>query len=78
MELLGITGDKDAWAFVNVKLDEPNANVLVHVRIGTCRGGLTGKAIASPASIHDKRLHRIQDGPLDGLDARFTDIRTRP
>jgi hypothetical protein len=80
MELLGITGDKDEWAFVNVKLEEPDASVLAHVRIGTCRKGIVGKAVVSSASLYDKRpAHRhIEAVSLDVLDARLTDIRTHP
>ncbi len=80
MELLGITGEQDAWASVNVTVDEPGASALVHVRVGTCRKGITGKAVASPAHLYDKRpAHRhIESASLEVLDARLADIRANP
>jgi hypothetical protein len=81
LEMMGVTEDEDEWAFVNVKLEEPGASVLVHVRIGTCRKGIAGKAVASPASLYDRRdpAHgHIDRVSLEVLDARLADIRAHP
>lgn len=78
LEMMGVTADKDEWAFATVTLDEPDAGVNMQVRIGTCRKGITGKAVASPANLYDKRpAHRhIESVSLEALDARLADIRT--
>jgi len=73
-----LTGDRDEWAFVNAKLVEPDAEVLMHVRVGTCRKGIVGNAIAEAARLYDKRRHRIDLVSLDALEARLKEIRARP
>ncbi len=75
-----LKGDKDEWAFVDVRLEEPDANVSIHVRVGTCRKGMTGQPVASPASLFDKRrghVH-IEHVPLDALEGKLGEIRAHP
>lgn len=75
LETMGVAPDQDEWAFVNVALEDPDAHLLVRVRIGTCRKGIVGKAVASPAHLYDKRRHRIDQIPLDVLDAGIAEMR---
>jgi len=75
-----LTGDKDEWAFVGATLEEPEAHVSVSVRVGTCRKGIAGNAVASAAQLYDKRpghIH-IEQVPLDVLEAKLREIRARP
>jgi hypothetical protein len=72
-----LTGDKDEWAFVAVQVEDPQVNVLTDVRVGTCRKGMWGKAVASKAQLYDKRpghIH-IENVSLDGLETKLGVIR---
>ena len=75
-----LTGDKDEWAFVDVDFEDAEVQVLTHVRIGTCRKGIWGKATASPARVRDKRPGRahIDEVSLDALEAKLKALRTQP
>ena len=71
-----LTAEKDEWAFVYVNIEDSDANVLVPVRVGTCRKGIRGNPVASAAQVHDKRPghHHIEHVSLDSLEAKQRDI----
>jgi hypothetical protein len=72
-----LTGDKDEWAFVAVEVEDPEVKVLTGVRVGTCRKGMWGKAVASKAQLYDKRpghIH-IENVSLDVLETKLGVIR---
>jgi hypothetical protein len=75
-----LTGDKDEWAFVAVVVEDPEIEVVTNVRVGTCRKGMWGKAVASKAQLYDKRpghIH-IENVPLDVLEGKLAVIRASP
>ena len=81
LEMMGVTEDEDEWAFVNVKLEDPGASVLVHVRIGTCRRGDSrqgGRVAGVPVRQRDPAHGHIDRVSLEVLDARLADIRAHP
>jgi hypothetical protein len=74
-----LTGDRDEWAFVDVKFQDRDVSVLMQVRVGTCRKGMSGKPVASRAHLSDKRPDHIhaEQVSLDVLEAKLNAIRTR-
>jgi hypothetical protein len=74
-----LTGDKDEWALVDVKFEDPDVSVLTQVRVGTCRKGMLGKAVVSWVQLYDKRpghIH-IEIVSLDVLETKLRAIRAR-
>jgi hypothetical protein len=74
-----LTGDKDEWAFVAVGFETADVHVSTKVRIGTCRKGIWGKAIASPARLYDKRPGHphFDEVSLEALETRLSAFGTR-
>jgi hypothetical protein len=74
-----LTGDKDEWASVDVKFEDPDVSVLTQVRVGTCRKGMLGKPVVSEVQLYDKRpghIH-IEIVSLDVLETKLRAIRAR-
>jgi hypothetical protein len=73
-----LTGDNDEWAFVDAAFEDSDVHVLTHVRVGSCRKGMWGNAVASAAQLHDKRPGHahIDEVPLDVLETKLSAIRT--
>jgi hypothetical protein len=74
-----LTGDKDEWAFVDVKFVDPYVSVTTQVRVGTCRKGMWGKPVVSEVQLYDKRpghIH-IESVSLDVLETKLRAIRAR-
>jgi hypothetical protein len=74
-----LTGDNDEWAFVAVEFQDADVDVIIEVRLGTCRKGPFGKPVIARAHVRDKRPHhdRVDLVSLDELDAMLSAIRAR-
>jgi hypothetical protein len=75
-----LTGDNDEWAFVDISFEDPEVKVGLQVRVGTCRKGIWGKAVASAARLSDKRTGRthFEEVSLDALETKLRVIRAAP